>query len=160
MYNESVKQYMQKPSAKLEENYPRRKILGRHYAMLPVWFLTFRHDNYPYTVLLNGQTKKMVAAVPVDKKKVIGTFLLFAIAFCIAFGIIGGFLMEGIMSSSSHRHGSSNNDGGGKLLAYWVIGTIALWTIAIKHFVALKKSIELSRSYTNNRLAKERQDRV
>ena len=160
MYNESVKQYIQKPKAKLEESQTKRKILCRHYALLPVWFLTFRHDNDPYTVLLNGQTKKMVAAVPVDKKKVIATFLLFAAAFCIAFGIIGGFLMEGIMSSSSHRHGSSNNDGGGKLLAYWVIGTIALWTIAIKHFMALKKSIALSRSYTNNRLAKERQDRV
>ncbi|MBR6366228.1 MAG: hypothetical protein IKS10_09080 [Lachnospiraceae bacterium] len=158
MYNDAVKQYMNKSKAKLEENMPKRKVLNRHYGLLPVWFLTFRHDNYPYTVLLNGQTKKMVAAVPVDKKKVIGTFLLFAAAFCIAFGFLGGFLMQGIMSSSSHH--SSNNDGGGKILGYWIMGTVLVWVFAIKHFVQLKKSIELSRSRTNNRLAKERQDRV
>ena len=47
-----------------------------------------------------------------------------------------------------------------KPLIYWIIGTILIWSIAIKHFVSLRKSIELSRSRTNNRLAKERQDRV
>lgn len=158
MYNEAVKQYMQKSQAKLDESAPKRKIFRRNYALLPVWFLTFRHDNFPYTVLLNGQTKKMVAAVPVDKKKVIATFLLFAAAFCIAFAFLGGFLMEGIMSSSSHRSGK--NDSSGKLLAYWIIGTIFVWGLAIKHFNQLRKSIALSRSLTNNRLAKERQDRV
>ena len=56
----------------------------------------------PDTVLVsimfaNNEVGTVHAAVPVDKKKVIGTFLLFAIAFCIAFGIIGGFLMEGAL---------------------------------------------------------------
>ena len=133
-------------------------IFRRNYALLPVWFLTFRHDNFPYTVLLNGQTKKMVAAVPVDKKKAIGVFTLFAAAFCILFGIIGGFLMAAILSNNS-RH-SSSKDGPEKLLIYWIVGTVLIWSIAIKHFISLRKSIELSRSRTNNRLAKERHDRV
>lgn len=158
MYDESVKKYIQKSDAKLEENRTKMDIFRRNYALLPVWFLTFRHDNYPYTVLLNGQTKKMVAAVPVDKKKAIGVFTLFAAAFCILFGIIGGFLMAAILSNNS-RH-SSSKDGPEKILIYWIVGTVLIWSIAIKHFISLRKSIELSRSRTNNRLAKERQDRV
>lgn len=50
-------------------------------AMLPAWFLTFRYENVPYTILVNGQTGKVVGGVPWDKKK-----------FAITLGIIGSFL--------------------------------------------------------------------
>ncbi|MBR5348094.1 MAG: hypothetical protein IK125_02555 [Lachnospiraceae bacterium] len=161
MYNASIKERIGHKDAKLEENYFKTKVLQRDYGMLPVWFLTFRQDEQPYTLLVNGQTKKMVGAVPFDKKKAIVTFLLFATVFCLFFGFIGGYLMDGLWYTEMHRsHRSSNNDGAVKLFIYWLLAIGFLWYRAVKRYLSMKKSIELSRSRTNNRLAKERQDKV
>lgn len=39
------------------------------YALAPVWILTTRYQNKPYTFMMNGQTGKMVGSLPVDKQK-------------------------------------------------------------------------------------------
>lgn len=39
------------------------------YAMVPVWILTTRYNNQPYTFLMNAQTGKMVGNLPIDKVK-------------------------------------------------------------------------------------------
>ncbi len=57
------------------------------YLLLPAWFYSFEYDNKPYTIMINGQTGKMVGFLPVDKKKVILFSLLILImitgAFCL-----------------------------------------------------------------------------
>ena len=40
------------------------------YMMVPVWFFTFKYEDKPYTVLVNGQTGKVVGTMPWQKKKV------------------------------------------------------------------------------------------
>ncbi|MGN0394095.1 MAG: hypothetical protein ACI4EF_01920 [Coprococcus sp.] len=40
------------------------------YAMLPAWFITFRYKGIIYTIVVNGQTGKVVGNVPVDKARV------------------------------------------------------------------------------------------
>ena len=40
------------------------------YMMMPVWFFTFIFEGKPYTVLVNGQTGKVVGTMPWQKKKV------------------------------------------------------------------------------------------
>ena len=37
--------------------------------MAPVWILTTRYDDKPYTFMMNGQTGKMVGSLPYDKVK-------------------------------------------------------------------------------------------
>lgn len=39
------------------------------YAMVPVWILTTRYGNRPYTFMMNGQTGKVVGSLPIDEKK-------------------------------------------------------------------------------------------
>lgn len=51
------------------QNDPSARIEGCSYALLPAWFMTFRIENMPYTILVNGQTGKMFGAIPVDRKK-------------------------------------------------------------------------------------------
>ena len=62
---------------------PRYEVKNVEYAFLPVWFLTFRHANKKYTVLVNGQTGKMVGAVPWSGKKAFLSFLWKFVLFCI-----------------------------------------------------------------------------
>lgn len=40
------------------------------YMMLPVWFLTFRYNELPHTILVNGQTGKVVGTMPWKKKHI------------------------------------------------------------------------------------------
>lgn len=40
------------------------------YMMMPVWFFTFKFEGKPYTVLVNGQTGKVVGTMPWQKKKI------------------------------------------------------------------------------------------
>lgn len=60
---------------------PKWKVLEEKYAMLPVWFLTMRYKDKPYTMLVNGQTKKVMGAVPYVKWKVAVVYLLVLAAF-------------------------------------------------------------------------------
>lgn len=46
------------------------QVSDRAYALLPAWFLVFKNDNQFYTLMVNGQTGKMIGAVPSDKSKV------------------------------------------------------------------------------------------
>lgn len=39
------------------------------YAMVPVWILTTRYDDKPYTFMMNAQTGKVVGSLPYDKNK-------------------------------------------------------------------------------------------
>ena len=39
------------------------------YAMVPVWILTTRYENHPYTFMMNGQTGKVVGSLPIDRRK-------------------------------------------------------------------------------------------
>ena len=65
---------------KIESSDPKFEVRHTDYALFPAWFMTFRYMDKPYTMLVNGQTGKLVGAVPFDKKKVIATFIsLFAL---------------------------------------------------------------------------------
>ena len=47
------------------------------YALLPAWFMTFWYRHELYTILVNGQTGKVAADIPVDSRKfLLGSFLL------------------------------------------------------------------------------------
>ena len=58
-----IKKYVKasKPHIKLDEDMV--------YAMLPVWFMTFRYEGKPYTILVNGDSGKVVYSIPWLKKK-------------------------------------------------------------------------------------------
>ncbi len=71
------------------------------YMMMPVWFLTFRHDGKPHTILVNGQTGKVVGTMPWQQKRIwtvaIAIFLL-----CMAvIGVALWGLLHGINGMST-----------------------------------------------------------
>ena len=47
-----------------------KKDVGKvSYAMVPVWILTTRYQDKPYTFMMNAQTGKVVGSLPYDKTK-------------------------------------------------------------------------------------------
>lgn len=64
-----------------------------HYAMAPVWILTTRYEDKPYTFMMNGQTGKFVGSLPIDKGKLRNYTLLSFILGAIIVYIIAWFLV-------------------------------------------------------------------
>ena len=65
------------------------------YAMAPVWILTTRYQDQPYTFMMNGQTGKTVGSLPIDKKKsLFYTLLVFAMTTPLFYYIAKFFLAE------------------------------------------------------------------
>ena len=52
-----------------------------HYALFPVWTMTYKHGGKLYYFSVNGQTGKTVGELPVDNGKLLRTFLLIFIPF-------------------------------------------------------------------------------
>ena len=60
-----------------------------HYAMVPVWILTTRFEDKPYTFMMNGQTGKVVGSLPIDYGKLRNyTALTFIIVTIISYFIV------------------------------------------------------------------------
>ena len=58
------------------------------YMMMPVWFFTFKYEDKPYTILVNGQTGKVVGTMPWQKKKIVAlaaSIFVLALALAIFF---------------------------------------------------------------------------
>jgi len=62
------------------------KVEGKvEYAMVPVWILTTRYEDKPYTFMMNAQTGKMVGSLPYSGTK---AFIAFVLAFVVTLGLL------------------------------------------------------------------------
>ncbi|MBR6476899.1 MAG: hypothetical protein IKS85_00485 [Lachnospiraceae bacterium] len=153
MFNEAVQATVHHGGAKLQHTSPVHKVLKREYGLLPVWFLTFHNGGFPYTIMVNGQTGKMVGAVPFVKAKVIATFALLAIVLC-------GTLIPGLAFATN---GILTGDVEGKTIAgyfsFLAIAIVFVWKGAVERYRAMQDSVALTRSGTASRFVRERADR-
>ena len=60
------------------------------YALVPVWILTTRYNNQPYTFMMNGQTGKVVGSLPYDSTKA----LLYPGGIALAVALVAFFLIS------------------------------------------------------------------
>ncbi|MCR4697714.1 MAG: hypothetical protein K5654_10435 [Lachnospiraceae bacterium] len=154
LYNEAVVNELHHKTAKLVSSNPDYNVNKTEYALLPAWFITFRYDNQPYTILVNGQTAKMVGAVPYVKKKVYAVFISLALALSFI-GVIALMAISRVMFF---------NVGLDEKITWVFIGLVImaiafLWSGAIKNYKSLMKSLSLTTASRINKFAKERQDR-
>ncbi|MCR5249479.1 MAG: hypothetical protein K6E50_02600 [Lachnospiraceae bacterium] len=150
LFDDNVKSTVRHSDPKLVNCSPEHHIMKREYALLPVWFLTFRYEGMPYTIMVNGQTGKMVGAVPFVKKKAYFTFAALAALFCVIFVLAGAFLTPLVMKHA---------DDGRVIGAYFGaigLGIWGTWTGAIKRYKAMMVSIGLTSSKTTSRFVRER----
>ena len=65
------------------------------YALLPVWMLNIKFNNQYYTFAMNGQTKKCIGNIPIDKKKAVSKTIKAIIIGGIIIGVLA-FLGGGL----------------------------------------------------------------
>jgi len=153
LYNSRVRNEL-KHSGELVSCDPDYRVQNTEYALLPAWFLTFVQNGNTYTILVNGQTGKMIGALPLDKKKSIFLFVILAIIL----SLIGVLLCTFLSHFFFLQVGLDE-----KITFLYMVGCPLIAFLfaknAVSRFKALKKSLSLTTSKTINRFAKERTDR-
>lgn len=124
------------------------------YAMLPTWFITFNYKGKHNTVLVNGDTGKVVCALPWKK----ALFYTLLIVTGIVITVLSFFIFKATLPFFfERRSSSSNNDSSGKLIGLLVMGIIALFTTGIRKVVRVIKNIRLTQDKAIFNFMKKRQ---
>ncbi len=146
LFNDQIEKTVRASDVKIIHNEPTYDIIKTEYAMFPVWFLTFLYNDTPYTILANGQTGKVIGAVPFNKAKVNALFwLIGAVASFLATAIVYGLLQV-------------DDEDIAQLLGSIVMGGVIMFSTGRSKFKRIKESIKLSSSQTINRFVKDRQE--
>lgn len=154
LFNEQAQMEIKHKGSKLVKNDPDFNVWKTEYALLPAWFLSFTYDDKPFTILVNGQTGKMVGAVPYVKFKAYAIFAVVALLLC-ALGIV-------VCTALSYFFFVDVGFDEKVTWAYTVglpIGIFLIANGAKNRIQALKKSLSLTTANKINKFAKERQDR-
>lgn len=112
-------------------------------AMLPAWFLTFRYQDKPYTIIVNGQTGKVVGGVPWNKNLFIVVTTLLCLFFASLLAVICALLMTITYNIS--------------ILSIAIVGGIVLLSLGIKKIKRVINSINLTGASTLNAFVNKRQ---
>ncbi len=90
LFNKAVRKSIIDPSVELTYSRPKYEFKKAEYAFLPAWFMTFRYRNKPHTILVNGQTGKVVGTAPFDIKK---AALCFVVALVLSLALFMGLCL-------------------------------------------------------------------
>ncbi|MGN0396144.1 MAG: hypothetical protein ACI4EF_12340, partial [Coprococcus sp.] len=97
------------------ENVEKFSIDSIEYALLPAWFMTFWYKGELYTILVNGQTGKVVGNVPVNDTKIKVNFSVMAVLFAIMIMIFSAFMGYMFM------HADGSKSGGRIFMIYMIV---------------------------------------
>lgn len=139
MFQLEVNKSIDAHSISVLKNSPEFRITKTEYAMFPAWFLTFRYEDIPYTLLVNGQTEKIIGGIPYDRAKVSTSFAVLAAIIT----VVATFILYGLL-------GSDDEDAIKGVFAILIMSGAAL-AMGISTLKKVKESTALtSLSETNN----------
>ena len=147
LFNEEIKKTIHAKSLLLLHQEPEYEITGTESALLPVWFLTLRYEGLPYTILVNGQTGKVIGAVPFQKEKAVILFLAFGIPLSILFTFLFSILLSG-----------QTNEYGFRLVGMLLMAGGISFACGIDNWKRIRISTRLTGLAETSRFVKERQE--
>ncbi len=122
------------------------------YAMLPAWFITFRYKEEPHTILVNGDTGKVVCALP--WKKVLFNIMLFTIA--ITATVLSFFIFKEMLMSMFGPNADFDK-GDARILFFVIAGISTLFSTGISKVKRVMKNIRLTQDKAMFNFTKKRQ---
>lgn len=146
LFDNEMKMDTMAENVRILSSQPKFELKKAQYVLLPAWFMTFRYKNEPYTILVNGQTAKVVGAVPFAKDKLAAVFVAIAVVATLLFSFLGMILFNQYV------------DMDGRLLVMAVMGIITVYSTGIASFASVMKNIKLTKAKKTASFVKERQD--
>lgn len=147
LFDEEIKKTIRAGSLLVLHQEPEYEIKGTESAMFPVWFLTLRYEGLPYTMLVNGQTGKIVGAVPFVKKKAAALFLVLGIPLSVLLTFLFSILLD-----------EPTNEYGFRLTGMLIMAGVIFLACGIDYLKKIRVSTELTGLTATNRFVKERQE--
>lgn len=98
-----------------------------YYALMPVWFLTFRYQGEVFTVSVNGQTGKFAGNLPVKKSLAVLLFVFVALLFAVPNFVVGVMFYYSILYNPWLGIGGLAVSYGLFLTACLLVGNIGRW---------------------------------
>lgn len=146
MFWEQMQKNVALKQCTLLKSSPKYAIEKEEYALFPVWFMIFHEGDREYTILVNGQTGKVVGALPPSRPKTLKT----AIIMGILLSVLGAFILPRIACFDIEMQG-------------WVdsvlfLGIPALLAGGLRNLQSLRKSLHLTTEKAVRDFVKERQD--
>ena len=127
------------------------------YAMMPCWFVTIKYKDEPLTILVNGESGKVVCALPFNKPLFIFLVVITALALAIVFTLVGKLLLSVLFTTSSYRHSSRSSGNSFKLIGWILAGAGGLMTAAVKRIKRILTNLSLTKSQATFKYVKKRQ---
>lgn len=146
LFDNEMKMDTMAENVRILSSQPKFELKKAQYVLLPAWFMTFRYKNEPYTILVNGQTAKVVGAVPFAKDKLAVVFVAIAVIATLLFSFLGMILFNQYV------------DLDGRLLVMAVMGIITVYSTGIASFASVMRNIKLTKAKKTASFVKERQD--
>lgn len=135
---------------------PQFDIKKEEYILLPIWFMTLRYKDTPYTIMVNGQNGKIAGAVPILKGKVILWSLIY-LPLSALLAIPGGWIIR--CSIESILAEKLTQKGVGIWFLFWIV---VVFLGAFDHIKSMIKDLKCSMAETSSRkledFAKNRQE--
>ena len=125
------------------------------YAMLPAWFITFPYKGKHNTILVNGDTGKVVCGLPWKRGLFVALLIILGITISVAAFIVLRPLLPMLLTSGS-KH-SSSSKGSGKIIAGIIAIIIGLFVSGINKVRKVIKNINLTQDKDIFNFTKKRQ---
>lgn len=164
MFENELKNRFHDREANLYGSNPKYEIKRVEYAFLPVWFITFQYKNKPYTMMVNGQTGKVVGTIPERKGKAFGLYIFMTIAIIIlsiALGM-GGYLFAFYAGDNFAFDMAGFFIGLGISVVYLILFMkgIRFFVMAVKKYGTFRKHVKATRLRETETFVKERQGKL
>jgi len=164
MFENEIKNRFHDKEANLYGSNPKYEIKRVEYAFLPVWFMTFQYKNKPYTMMVNGQTGKVVGTIPERKGKAFGLYIFMTIAIIIlsiALGM-GGYLFAFYAGDNFAFDMAGFFIGFGISVVYLILFMkgIRFFVMAVKKYGTFRKNVKATRLEETETFVKERQGKL
>ena len=126
-----------------------------NYAMFPAWFVTYDFKGKHNTILVNGESGKVVCGVPWNKALFYTLLIASGIILTVVFFFMFKYTLPPLLSTRSSGHSSNNN---GKIIGFIIAGVIALFSVGIARIRKVIKSINLTQEQAIFNFVKKRQE--
>ena len=150
LFDEEMKLDIMAKNAKIISSEPKFQLHKASYVLMPAWFMTFRYKNEPYTILVNGQSGKVVGAVPFTKDKLVAVFVGIAVISTILFILLGRIVFNSFMDTLFDY----------RQYIFAIMAIIGLYSTGIVSYSSVLKNIKLTKAKKTASYVKERQDNV
>ena len=107
MYNAEMAEKMKGISTELYAYSPKYKVNKIDYILCPVWFLNIAVEGRVFTMLVNGQTGKVVYAIPPSKPRMKIAFVLWYLTMTVSYAFFIGSMMSSMFSESFDKDSST-----------------------------------------------------